>query len=316
MPGRSPARHLKQKLAKMSIIKHIAAISFALLAFTGCIREDRSSCKCDIFLNFIYNGDGSTDIFPEKIKSVNMYVYSTDAKSLHSEYRITEDDLAEFQGTHLMLPPGSYRIVLWGNVEEQSRVKTEWGSAYIAEPGHFSKEGIYYGTDPLYFNTIDIYVPETLQDVEKTCLFEGAHIKMKIKLIGFSDGIDAETGEPVKVELAHTGCPEMTDFAKVPSEERCDVTPEMTVAPDDPDAYLLEYNIFRFDENDGLNKIVIRYEDGREIYTTDVAAFLDRYGIRIEGRHEISIPVKITYSPVGVTVVNWGKEDVDPGFEQ
>ena len=44
--------------------------AFCLL--TGCIREDRSDCSCDVFLDFLYTGDGQTDIFPDKIDKVNM----------------------------------------------------------------------------------------------------------------------------------------------------------------------------------------------------------------------------------------------------
>ena len=41
---------------------------------TGCIKEDLDSC--DTNLIFRYFGDGTKDIFPEKIEKVDLYVYS------------------------------------------------------------------------------------------------------------------------------------------------------------------------------------------------------------------------------------------------
>ena len=42
----------------------------------GCIRENMDDCKGKVTLRFRYVGDGTTDIFPEKIEHVTMYVYS------------------------------------------------------------------------------------------------------------------------------------------------------------------------------------------------------------------------------------------------
>ena len=42
----------------------------------GCIRENMDDCKGKVTLRFRYVGDGTTDILPEKIEHVTMYVYS------------------------------------------------------------------------------------------------------------------------------------------------------------------------------------------------------------------------------------------------
>ena len=300
----------------MSIFKHIAIVTLAL-SFVSCsIRDDRSDCSGDVFLHFIYNGDGDTDIFPSKIMCVNMYVYSTDNGTFHSEYSFDKQALDAVQGTHLMLPPGSYRIVCWGNAGELSTIDKSWGTGHIAEPAYFNSSADYSGTDPLYCSILDLTVPETLQDVEETCYFAGSHIKMKVKLDGFADLVDMADGEKIGVSFVHEGCPVATDFSNVPFDERCEVVPPIQPDPNDADAYILSYNVFRFTEDDPLNRLSVRYEDGREMYAVSLKNFIGRYGIQITGRHEITVPVKITYSPVGITVVGWDIEEVDPGFDK
>ena len=300
----------------MSIVRHIMISALVLLVAAGCIRENRDDCRGDVYLHFIYNGDGDTDIFPDKIECVGMYVYSLDNSSLHSEYSFDEQDLNALQGTHLMLPPGNWRLVLWGNAAERSGMDKNWGTGHIAEPGYFDGSGTYSGTDSLYFSTLDITVPETLQDVDDTCYFESSHIKMYVKLDGFADMIDASTGEPAEIVLHHEDSPVYTDFTNTPSDERCKVIPEMFPDPDDPDAYVLFYNVFRFDEDDPDCRIVLRFSDGREIHTVSLANFIDRYRIRVNDRNEVIIPIRIFPTETGVSVVDWDIINVDPGFEK
>ena len=66
----------------MNIIRYLLSAVSVMVCLSGCIWEDRSDCTCDVILSFIYTGDGDTDIFPEKIDKVNMYVYSADGYSL------------------------------------------------------------------------------------------------------------------------------------------------------------------------------------------------------------------------------------------
>ena len=69
----------------------------------GCIRENMDDCKGKVTLRFRYVGDGTTDIFPEKIEHVTMYVYSIadgslasireDARTIFKDRPLTDDYL-------------------------------------------------------------------------------------------------------------------------------------------------------------------------------------------------------------------------------
>ncbi|MBO8451904.1 MAG: FimB/Mfa2 family fimbrial subunit [Bacteroidetes bacterium] len=295
-------------------IRYVISLIAAFSLLTGCIREDRSDCTCDVLLSFIYMGDGDDDIFPEKIDQVNMYVYSAADNSLAGEYVFDKDALTAEQGAHLHLFPGNYRIVCWGNMFENTQVEKTYSEAKVAEPVWFKSDS-YTGTDPLYFSDVEISVPESLQDVTETCEFESSHIDMYVKLKGFK-GAMGQSGEEVAVNVSHTGCPAYTDFFNVPAAEKCEVMPEIMDDPEDEDSYIMQYNVLRFTEDEATSLILTNSADGNEIYTVSIPDFIDRYEVEVDGKQEAAVAIQITLGPVGVEVVEWNIEDVFPGFDK
>ena len=120
----------------MNLRYNISVLLIAAMAglSSGCIREDRSDCTCDVLLSFVYTGDGTSDIFPEKIDKVSLYVYSAGDNSLAGTYEFDKSDLTELQGAHIRLVPGDYRIVCWGNAADRTHVHTVYDGAHVAEP--------------------------------------------------------------------------------------------------------------------------------------------------------------------------------------
>ena len=298
----------------MNIIRYLLSAVSVMVCLSGCIWEDRSDCTCDVILSFIYTGDGDTDIFPEKIDKVNMYVYSADGYSLEGEYSFDAAALDETQGAHLYLRPGDYRIVCWGNAMESTHIHTVYGEAKVAEPEFFGSSQDFSGTDDLYFSDIEITVPETLADVEETCVFESSHIDMMVKLKGFKGALGSRAAG-TGITLTHTGCPAYTDFFNTPSDDKCDVVPVMKDDPDDADSYILEYNVLRFAEDENTSIVLTDDSDGSEVYTLSIPGFIDTYGIEVDSRQEALLAIQITLGPVGITVEEWNVEDVTPGFD-
>lgn len=289
--------------------------AFCLL--TGCIREDRSDCSCDVFLDFLYTGDGQTDIFPDKIDKVNMYVYSAADRSLAGEYELDKAALTEHQGIHLYLRPGNYRIVCWGNAADRTHIHKVYDEAKVAEPVWFKSDEFFTGNDELYFSELEISVPETLRDVEETCNFECSHIDMYVQLKGFKGAIGPD-GQKADIVVAHTGLPAYTDFFNVPAQnERCEVIPEIHDDPDNEDSYILRYHVLRFSEQEET-AIDIRDLEGNSILDDgpiSVTDFISNYGVEIDDVQEASVAIKLTLGPVGVEVADWNIVDVKPGFD-
>lgn len=289
--------------------------AFCLL--TGCIREDRSDCSCDVFLDFLYTGDGQTDIFPDKIDKVNMYVYSAADRSLAGEYELDKAALTEHQGIHLYLRPGDYRIVCWGNAAERTHIHKVYDEAKVAEPVWFKSDEFFTGNDELYFSELEISVPETLRDVEGTCNFECSHIDMYVQLKGFKGAIGPD-GQKADITVAHTGVPAYTDFFNVPAQnEKCEVIPEIHDDPDNEDSYILRYHVLRFSEQEET-AIDIRDLEGNSILDEgpiSVTDFIRNYGVEIDGVQEASVAIKLTLGPIGVEVADWNIVDVKPGFD-
>ena len=289
--------------------------AFCLL--TGCIREDRSDCSCDVFLDFLYTGDGQTDIFPDKIDKVNMYVYSAADRSLAGEYELDKAALTEHQGIHLYLRPGNYRIVCWGNAADRTHIHKVYDEAKVAEPVWFKSDDFFTGNDELYFSELEISVPETLRDVEGTCNFECSHIDMYVQLKGFKGAIGSD-GQKADIVVAHTGLPAYTDFFNVPAQnEKCEVIPEIHDDPDNEDSYILKYHVLRFSEQEET-AIDIRDLEGNSILDEgpiSVTDFIRNYGVEIDGVQEASVAIKLTLGPIGVEVADWNIVDVKPGFD-
>lgn len=298
----------------MNIIRYLLSAVSVMVCLSGCIWEDRSDCTCDVILSFIYTGDGDTDIFPEKIGKVNMYVYSADGYSLEGEYSFDAAALNETQGAHLYLRPGNYRIVCWGNAMESTHVHSVYGEAKVGEPAWFRSPEAFTGTDSLYFSDLEVSVPETLQDVSGTCEFESSHIDMYVKLKGFRGAI-GPSGEEVRISFRHTDVPAYTDFSNTPADEKCEVTPALSEDPEDEDSYILEYNVLRFGEDERNSIVLTDNAGGSELYSLSIPEFIDRFGLEVDSRQEAIVPILITLGPTGVTVEEWNIKDVTPGFD-
>lgn len=293
--------------------KYIISLIAAIGLLTGCIREDRSDCTCDVMLSFIYLGDEQTDIFPDKIDKVNMYIYSSVDNSLVEEHTFDKAALTETQGAHLYLKPGEYRIVCWGNVFDRTVVNPTWGDAKVAEPALFKSE-TYIGTDPLYFGSIEVTVPETLQKVQGTCYFESSHIDMFIRLKGFKGAI-GPTGDEISLCVTQTGCPVYTDFFNIPASDKCNVTASLMDDPDNEDSYIMRYNVLRFMENENLDLVLTDNADGHEIYSLSIPDFIERFDLEVYDRQEALVPIQIVLGPTGIEAVDWNVEEVFPGFD-
>lgn len=272
----------------------------------GCIRENMDDCKGKVTLRFRYVGDGTTDIFPEKIEHVTMYVYSIADGSLAAIQKYDDNALAAYQGADVMLFPGRYEVVCWGNALDEITINE---GEKIAANGYFENTDI-ATNDPLYYGSIEIEVPETLVENNYICDFVCSHVKFRVRVEGF----DQTTMGVPSLEL--TQLASFTDFDNVPSdEERCSYHPVLAAGSDgEQTVYTAEFNTLRFNDD---NDIMLRlHSDETRVVAHEfpLADFLQEHNIAVEGVNEVTVPILIRFSPIGVTIDDWDSVPVNPDF--
>lgn len=301
-------------MRKLNVIT-ILSLFVVLLSVTGCIKENMDDCKGKVSLRFRYVGDGTTDIFPEKIDQVTLYVYSAEDGSLVSTVICDKSQLNTYQGIDLDLFPGNYKIVCWGNAFDATEIREP--EKKIAAPGYFSGEEI-ATNDPLYYGTLDFNVPATLVHQDYTCDFESAHINIEVRLEGFVGAVvPGFNSENTSIALGMAHLPSFTDFSNVPSAtEQSVYYPVLEVASDDPESYVTQYNVLRFGNDTPAVLQLFVGSDRTVVQEFSLADFLSEYNIQVEGRNEVTISILLRASTVGVEIIDWDKENVDPGFDK
>lgn len=293
-------------------------LTTVMLLMTGCIRENMDDCKGKVTLRFRYVGDGTTDIFAEKIDKVTMYVYSAADGSLAGVFEYDEKALDAYQGANIELYPGNYQIVCWGNAFENSTIHE---GDRIAAPGHFDNTEI-DTNDPLYYGTTDIAIPETLVEQDYVCQFVCSHIKVNVRLEGFVGAWTTQTSLQSRaqidnVELAMTRLPSYTDFDNIPADDHHSTYyPTLQTDENDDTSFVTQFNTMRFKDD---NDIMLQLLSGPErtvIQEFSLAEFMSTYGISVENRNEILIPILIRASTAGIEIAEWEQKPVTPGFDK
>lgn len=293
----------------------LLSLLMTLPLLSSCIKEDLDDCKGKVSLRFRYVGDGTTDIFPEKIDKVTMYVYAADDNRLVGQYEYDESSLNAYQGANIELFPGQYKVVCWGNALDETLIRE--GEKKIAAPGYFNQEEI-TTNDPLYYGTIDIDVPGTLAETTYTCDFVSSHIKLQVYMENFVGAVVPGIGSgTTDIALGMNHLPSYTDFDNVPSTaEESTYYPTLTVDPEDATSYMTRYNTLRFGEDNDIMIQVLAGSAREVVQEFSLADFIRQYDIEVEGRNEVTISILLRASSVGIEIVDWDTEDVTPGFDK
>lgn len=291
--------------------------------FTGCIKENLDDCRRSFTLLFSYTGDGTTDIFRQKVTKVNLYVYNTDTEQMVGSYTVDRSALETLQGIRLdELEPGSYEAVCWGNAYESSEVI---GSGTMTD-GTIAAPEYNQGTPPdtndeLYYGKKDFVITKAWTDQEATCVFTCAHIDMYVRLEGFNDVLlplntRADGACPVGVQIANL--PGYCDFTGGAFNEQALYVLNVVPAADDATAYEASFSTLRF-KNDG--KVTLQLTNpatGEPFYTLSVEQFLADNNLSVEDRQEVSVSILLRLNSDGIsmTVKPFDSEDVHPGLDE
>lgn len=188
-----------------------------LLIFTNCTDEYYSMCPPlhNVSLYFSLPNKQGEEIFSDQISSVDVYVYD-DTGTFMLLQRVNKSDLNEFQGTHLLLEPGSYDAICWANMNELTHAV---GVENATNPAVTYQEVIgnqVQQADSLYTakeiipriaaetrasSSYRITVPEE-GNYEGTALFTAAHRQIEVYIEGYTNN-----GVPALPEVELTGLP-------------------------------------------------------------------------------------------------------------
>ena len=161
--------------------KNIALYLLAAgLLSTSCLSEDYSDCHNVYTLELSYLGDGNTEIFPQKIDQVQMYVFDESNACVSS--KLLSD--AEVAAQKVTLPPldeGDYRIVCIGNNYETKVENLNSGNYQqirFADQSYLAGEQV-AGNDPLYYASmiysIAPYDPMQTIETSRKIYFASSH---------------------------------------------------------------------------------------------------------------------------------------------
>ena len=275
---------------------------------TGCIKEDLDSC--DTNLIFRYFGDGTKDIFPEKIEKVDLYVYSENG-ALIETIGLNQGDLRRYQGTPLNLPAGKYRVVCWGNTENDTRIDQAMAlnTALVAAPHYFTRE-IITTNDSLYIGSRDIEIFQDASNAD-TVYFSSSHIKMYLELDGLEDAAWTDGTSPIEIEVGNLS--PTVDFAKTFSSENVSYRP-ITKKEENTPVYKSRFNVLRFNDNNRIYINLVSKKTSKTIYTLNLKDFMKYNQISVDGINEVTIGIRFRFNGTSVTVQPWDEEVIKPGL--
>ena len=297
----------------------IKSIAFCLLAAgilsTSCIREDHTDCYNKYCLALSYTGDGASELFPEKISRVEMYVFDESNNCIKSGV-LPEADVKARLTELPPLEPGTYKIVCLGNTYDTHVDKLASGNhdeINFAASKYRSGETV-SGNDELYWASMDYVIApyDEKRLVEtKTIKFASSHYDISVDIEG-SAFLESPTGKKATVELV--GVLPVTDFRN--SAEGTPTTYYMNTVSSGSNSLSALNSIMRHQDHSAVN-LVVRDGNGNVAVTVNFAEHIEKYGINTK-LHECIIPFKIVIDSFGqgikVTVPSWFVVEVKPEF--
>lgn len=290
--------------------------------FTGCIKENMDDCHRSFTLLFAYNGDGTTDIFRQKVTKVNLYVYNTETREMVQSHVIDRSALETLQGIRLDdLAPGSYEAICWGNAYDHSEIAQpqDQENGSIAAPEY--NDGTPISTnDEIYYGQKPFTITNAWKDRQETCQFRCAHIDMYVRLEGFDNIAFTDTRAndrcPVAVQL--TELPGYCDFTGTPRDEHTTYNLEMASTKDNAAIYESAFSTLRFKDECEVALQLLNPATGTPFYSLPLKQFMADNQLSVEDRQEASLNIllKLNSDGISMTVSPFESEDIHPGLDE
>lgn len=299
----------------------LTKIVFCLMLLGGmslgsCVREDFDSCYSKNTLLLSYKGDGTEEIFPEKICRVEMYVFDAENKCVNSTV-LPQEQVASRTAVLPPLAAGDYRIVCLGNTyntKVKDVDKGDFSRMLFASADYFAGETV-SGNDSLYYATTSYTVlPFTgrEEDQKKVIEFASSHYDLSVEVAGMPALNTRGDSKPVLEVSGVTPC---TDFE---NEVKGEATNYLLETNYEPEKLLLtaRTNIMRHKNHEDVYVRFRMSGDTAPLAEVNLGKFLAANPIIDCSKQEVLIPIRIEFKEGNVTisVPEWYVEQVKPEF--
>ena len=276
----------------------------------SCIKEDTSDCYNIYRLGLSYLGDGTEEIFSQKIQRVDMYVFDETGTCITST-RLSDAELAAQMTTLPPLEEGDYRIVCVGNAFDTKVVDLEskdFSKISFAAADYVNGEAV-SGNDALYWSAIDYTIApydEYKQIETRTTQFKSSHYDIFVEV----DGVPAvKAAGDVRIELR--AVTPYTDFNN--RAFGAATTYYMATEHDGNTTLSASNNIMRHKNHSDVYLDVL--VGGEVLASVNFADHIQNFNINTN-LNECQIPFRVEFKStnVNVTVPSWFIHDVTPDF--
>lgn len=300
---------MKYKLLTFSLI-------LAGLFSTSCLQEDYSDCYRTYKLILTYKGDGTTEIFPEKINRVEMYVFD-EANACVSSRTLPEGDVKSRSTALPHLKPGNYRIICVGNTHDTGleNLDSRDYSKILFAANDYMQGKVVSGNDSLYYASKAINVqgfdPAVSEEIVEVA-FASSHYDIFVELVNFP----VEYGSP-KIEIVAAS--PYTDFENVAKGQATDY---VMPAVEHGDGYVTAANNIMRHKNHQEVYLRVTSEDGTTVAQVNFAEHIEKNKDYIDpSLHECLIPFRLEWDPtllidVTIGLPEWVVEEIIPDFQK
>ena len=278
----------------------------AALALISCIREDLSECYGVNKLQLSYMGDGDTEIFQQKISSVEMYIFDAAVECVYNR-ALTDEELSQQEVTLPRLAVGEYRIVCVANGENTDVVATDgkdYSTMYFADKD-YTAGSVTKSNDSLYWSSKSITV--TADDKTDVAQFVSSHYDIYVEVVG----VDAQSAIEIQMSGLMPCTALNTNVAFGTATTYRPVVESVAAESTKKSAF----NVMRHADHSAVEVKVVD-NSGAELAKVNLAQFLAANPAIDCTKNEVIIPISFSFKLADCTVSlpEWYIKDIKPEF--
>ena len=290
----------------MKFTRYILGLAIISSTLLSCIREDLSECLSTNKLQLSYKGDGTTEIFQEKIGSVEMYIFDAAVECVYNR-ALTDEELSQQEVTLPLLDEGKYRIICVANGENTDIVATDgkdYSAMYFADQ-NYTSGAVTVSNDALYWASTDFVV--TLDDRTEVAKFASSHFDVYVEV----RGVDAQSD--IRIEMSGLmPCTALDTNVAFGTATTYKPLVESNAAEK---MMKSSFNIMRHTNHSAV-EVKVCDKSGAELAKVNLAEFLAANTAIDCSLNEVIIPISFSFkmADVDVTLPEWYIQDIKPEY--